>query len=121
MNLAGSVVLVVEDEPIVALDIVDAFESEGAIVVSVGALGSALKAADEFDLCGAVVDHGLQDGDSSELCRVLKDRNVPFILYSGFAELKGDYADVPHLQKPVASSLLVTTMKGIMKGRPVQL
>ena len=91
--LTGRVILVIEDEPLIALDIQDAFEDAGATVVVARTLAAALVAVEDNSLSAAIVDHALGDGDSSEICQRLKERNVPFVTYSGFAHLEGACAE----------------------------
>jgi DNA-binding response OmpR family regulator len=88
-SLAGRLILVCEDEPLIAIDIADAFTKAGARVVTARSLREALVAADDGALSAAILDHVLQDGDSSELCDRLKERNIPFMLYSGFSKFAG--------------------------------
>ena len=47
--LTGRSILIVEDEPLIALDIVQAFESAGARVVSTSTLRQALLLVEEID------------------------------------------------------------------------
>ena len=85
--LAGRVILIIEDEPIIALNISDAFQDEGAKTITVRTLAAALVAIEDPALSAAIVDHALGDGDSSELCQRLKERKVPFVIYSGYVNL----------------------------------
>ena len=73
--LTGRSILIVEDEPLIALDIVRAFESAGARVLSTATLRQALVFVESNGLSAAVLDHGLSDGDSSKLCERLKELN----------------------------------------------
>jgi len=117
--LAGHVILIIEDEALIALDIQRAFEDAGAKTILVRSLTAALLAVEEPALSAAIVDHALGDGDSSELCRRLKEREVPFVTYSGFAHLHGACADVDHVEKPSSPSVLVTTVTGLLAGHQI--
>jgi DNA-binding response OmpR family regulator len=77
--LAGRSILIVEDEPVVAMDIVAVFERAGARVLRMGTLRQALLLAEKESLSAAVLDYGLSDGDSSRLCERLKKRYIPFV------------------------------------------
>ena len=66
--LAGRVILVIEDEPLIAINISDAFEDEGAKTIMVRTLATALVAVEDPNLSAAIVDHALGDADSSEIC-----------------------------------------------------
>lgn len=113
------VILVIEDEPLVALDVQQAFEDAGATVVVARTLAAALLAVEDSSVSAAIVDHALGDGDSSEICERLKQRSVPFIIYSGFAHLDGACADANHVNKPASPSVLVATVTGLLASCPV--
>jgi DNA-binding response OmpR family regulator len=118
-RLDGLVILVIEDEPLVALDVQQAFEDAGATVVVARTLAAALLAVEDSSVSAAIVDHALGDGDSSEICERLKERSVPFVIYSGFAHLDGACAEAKHVNKPASPSVLVATVTGLLASRPV--
>jgi DNA-binding response OmpR family regulator len=118
-RLDGLVILVIEDEPLVALDVQQAFEDAGATVVVARTLAASLVAVEDNSISAAIVDHALGDGDSSEICQRLKERSVPFVIYSGFAHLDGACADAKHVNKPASPSVLVATVTGLLASRPV--
>ena len=73
---------VLEDEPLIALDICEALKGGGSVFVA-NCLGDALALADHPDLSAAILDFGLSDGDAGPVCERLKRRDIPFVLYSG--------------------------------------
>ena len=118
-QLVGRTILVIEDEPLIALDIRQAFEDAGATVVVARTLAAALLEAEDTSISAAIVDHALGDGDSSEICERLKERNVPFVTYSGFANVEGACAEAEHVNKPASPSVLVATVTGLLASRPI--
>lgn len=84
-SLAGRSILIVEDEPLISMDIRVAFENVGAIVITAHTLAAAIGFVEQDGLSGAVLDFGLGDGDADALCGRLKQRAIPFILHSGYA------------------------------------
>jgi hypothetical protein len=70
----------------------------------------------EDSLSAVVLDHGL--GDGSELCALLKQRSIPFVLYSGYSNLDGVCSDAPLVRKPESPQVLVTTVLGLLQRRP---
>ena len=118
-SLAGRLILVCEDEPLIAMDIENAFTAAGARVIKVRSLRDALVAAEDGALSAAILDHALSDGDSSQLCERLKERNLPFVLYSGFSELEGSCGEAVHVPKPTNPKVLVTTVVGLLQRRPI--
>jgi DNA-binding response OmpR family regulator len=114
-KLAGCFILIVEDEPLIALDIADNFKAAGAEVVIARTLADAMAQADLPPLSAAVIDHALHDGiTTSDVCAKLKERNIPFVVYSGFSELEGACAEGELVQKPTSPQMLVTTLQGVL-------
>jgi DNA-binding response OmpR family regulator len=114
-TFAGSLVLVVEDEPLVALDIADTFKNAGAQVIISRTLGDAMHQAETEKLTAAVVDHALHDGSTtSEVCAKLTERDIPFIVYSGFYKLEGACADGEQVLKPASPAALLTALQGVL-------
>ena len=82
--LDGCLILIVEDEPIIAIDLDETFGSAGARVINAMTMAAALRLAEDVDLSAAVVDYGLLDGDSTALCARLQDRKIPFLMDTGY-------------------------------------
>jgi DNA-binding response OmpR family regulator len=117
-SLAGRLILLVEDEPLIALDIANAFTEAGARVVTVRSRRDALTAVEDGGLSAAVLDHVLGDGDSSQLCERLTERNIPYVIHSGYSQLDGACSDGVQVGKPADPQLLVTTVLGLLHRRP---
>ena len=101
--LRGRAVLVVEDEPLVALDIQAELENAGAgrvqIARSVDAALSALD-ADRFDL--ALLDGNLKGEPVDGVADALRQAGVPFCFVSGYGRehLPPGFDEAPLIQKP---------------------
>ena len=87
LALRGRSILVVEDEPLIALDIVDCFRNAGASVLIAQTLEDGLRLAGHPDLSAAVVDFGLKDDEGTALCKRLKERGNPLVLHSGYSHV----------------------------------
>ena len=88
-SLEGRSILIVEDEPFIVLDMTQQFEVTGAALTTTNTLKHALILVEHDGLAGAILDHALPDGDSSQLCARLKERGIPFMIYSGFKTVGG--------------------------------
>jgi DNA-binding response OmpR family regulator len=110
--LTGRLVLIVEDEPLVALDMTLAFEDEGAWVTRARTLNEALLGIEDRALSVAILDHALSDGESIKVYARLKERNIPFVTYSGYDHV-GCVGGV-HVKKPASMSVLVTTVRNLL-------
>jgi len=115
-SLTQRSILVVEDEPLIALDIETALRRAGARVITANTLRRAIVLVEEDGLSGAIVDHALRDGDSSQLCERLQERAVPFVIYSGYSDTKGACAKAPHLPKPANPDELVEKIADLLAG-----
>jgi DNA-binding response OmpR family regulator len=121
-SLQGCVVLVVEDEALIALDIAQSLKDAGAEVIISRTLDDAMGKAELPNLTAAVIDHALHDGlTTSDVCAKLKERNVPFVVYSGYNKLEGACASGELVHKPASPQMLVTTLQGVLaqQGRTI--
>lgn len=113
--LNGLSILVVEDEPLIAMDISMAFEASGAQITTTNTLKHAVLLVEHDGLAGAILDHALPDGDSSILCTRLKERGVPFMIYSGFEKVEGACQGAPHVNKPATHAILVRATEDLIR------
>jgi DNA-binding response OmpR family regulator len=115
---SASVVLILEDEAIIALNLQDELQDAG---YSVG--GPFVTCADA--LCWlhtntpdvAILDTVLQDASCHEVARELASRTVPFLIYSGHREdreLLAEFHHVRWIEKPVPSSVLIEECKQLL-------
>ena len=115
-SLEGHSILIVEDEPLIVMDITQEFEVTGAALTTTNTLKHAVILVEHDGLSGAILDHALPDGDSSLLCSRLKERGIPFLMYSGFNTVTGACAGAPRIAKPAAEGALVAAMEKLILG-----
>jgi hypothetical protein len=60
----------------------------------------------------------LGDGDSSKVCERMKERNIPFVTYSGY-DLDMEERGGVHVKKPASMFVLVATVKDLLVQRPI--
>jgi AmiR/NasT family two-component response regulator len=119
VDLTGKKVLVVEDEPLAAIDHCEQLRLAGAIVVGPVALVSdALACISSHDLDVAVLDHALVDGNSEALQTALEKRRVPYVILTGYPSMlvrrqKGQAI----LQKPVSTEVLWDALRNACGSR----
>ena len=82
-DLAGRFILVVEDEPLVRLDVTGRLQHAGATVVSASGVEKAIVLAEHPMISAGVLDFDLGNADSTPVCWRLVDRCVPFIFHTG--------------------------------------
>lgn len=108
--LEDRIILIVEDEPLVALDLVDATGALGAQVIGpIQTASHALEIVTARAIDGAILDARLPDGEVTPVALFLLGRCIPFVIHSGTgmpAELAAAAPDVPLIRKPVPSALV---------------
>lgn len=104
-RLLGKRILVAEDEALVALELQQALESEGADVL--GPAESLLKALETVthaaEIDAAVLDIDLAGEDVYPIAELLLQRGVPFVFYTGYgsrSDLRMLFPDTVTLTKP---------------------
>jgi DNA-binding response OmpR family regulator len=112
--LRGRSILVVEDEPLIALDIVDCFRSAGASVLIAHRLEDGLRLAGHPDLSAAVLDFGLIVGECTAVCERLNERGIPFVLHSGYTNVQEARLAGTIIPKPADPTELVATIARLL-------
>ena len=95
--LKGKTILVVEDEPLIAIDIENELEHLGATVIIAANCKAALAKISQTMPSAAIVD-GVTGADRRTLRAALQSAGVPVLVYSGYPA-DGD-SKWPHLNKP---------------------
>lgn len=117
-ELEGLRVVVVEDDPIIALDVKATLERAGATVIGTAyRTAQALSLLDtEFDV--AVLDFRLEAETAQPVAAKLSSRGVPFLFYtSSRGHPKMAFPGVPIIEKPAYPDALVAAVKRLMNGR----
>ena len=115
-SLDGRSILVVEGEPVIALDIAYAFECTGAHVVISRSLNRALALIDAHGWSAAVLDPEVHDGDSARLCEQLEKRDIPYVLYGAGGVEDKACRDGVRVFMPAGPVLLVQTVEKLVHG-----
>jgi DNA-binding response OmpR family regulator len=118
-SLEGRSILIVEDEPLIVMDITQAFEGTGAALTTTNTLKHALILVEHDGLSGAILDHALGGENSSILCVRLKERGIPFMIYSGYSTVEGPCKDALHIAKPAADGVLLAAMEGLIRRNAI--
>jgi PAS domain S-box-containing protein len=112
-RLAGKRLLVVEDEALVALDIVAALEGAGAdVVATAGTAKEALHIIDTASLDAALLDANLRGRPVDEIAAALVARNIPFLFVTGYGleSLPKAFAKTAMISKPFSQKQLVAAV-----------
>jgi CheY-like chemotaxis protein len=117
MTLSGKRVLLVEDEPIIAMSVEDMVADLGCEVI-----GPALSAAAAEQLArteqldAALLDINMGDGASFPIAAILRERNIPFSFATGYGRtgVPAGLGDVSVLAKPYTQESLAQTLRNLL-------
>ncbi len=118
--LAGKRFLVVEDEALVALDVVTVLEEAGAEAVRrAGTVKEALRIVESESLHAALLDGNLHSQPVDEVAAALTRRNVPFLFVSGYGResMPRGFAATGLLGKPFSQTQLVAAAAQLVEQR----
>jgi DNA-binding response OmpR family regulator len=114
--LAGRSILVVEEEPAVALKLEDQFRRAGASVLSAAKLRDALYLAEHPALSAAVINLRVGSDYTTAVCRRLSYLGVPFMFHTRYdaAEASRTWPNAPVVSKPADTQMLVSRIAGLL-------
>jgi DNA-binding response OmpR family regulator len=115
-TLGGHSILVVDDEPLIALGVMDALSDAGADVVTAHDLNAALEAAVKGGVSAAILDVQIGSSDCAPICAALRSQQVPFMFFTGSDnhDLLREWATVPTLAKPTGEAELVANVAALL-------
>jgi DNA-binding NtrC family response regulator len=107
-------VLIVEDEPLLAMEIQDAVEAQSGIVVGpFSSVAEAMRCIQQEQVTAAILDVQLDDRDISPVVIHLVECGTPLVVYSGTglpADLDNQFPEIPVLKKPTSMQDLIETL-----------
>ena len=109
LAIVGNRILVVEDEPLVAMNLSKSLSELGFSVVGpYSTLAKAATAAVQTEVDAALLDVNLSGETVYPVAEILASKNVPFAFITGYGTeaLPGKFANAPVLQKPVDQQTL---------------
>jgi CheY-like chemotaxis protein len=109
--------LVVEDEPLIALDLVSRLEAAGAVVAPPASTEKrALQAMEEGgDFDAALLDANLNGHSVDKVAAALHGRNIPFLFITGYgrAGLPASFRHAVVLAKPFGDRQLIEAVSAM--------
>ena len=114
-------VLVAEDEAVIALDVAMAISDAGGKVAGPAAsVKQALALISTRSIDAAILDVNLSDGDITPVAEILLAAGIPTIIQTGVglpAELIARFPDLAVQMKPCESECLVAQLAMLIAGR----
>jgi DNA-binding response OmpR family regulator len=120
MPLTDHRILLVEDEAIIAFDIISLVrEAHGQIAGHAKSLAAALRLADTPNLSSAILDFKLGPEDSLPVAAKLHAAGVPFLFHTGHPRAVAEaWPGVPILPKPAPPGELVGSLASLTAKKP---
>jgi DNA-binding response OmpR family regulator len=115
-KLDGRNVLIVEDEPLVTLEIGAACQRAGALVRIASNFEQALRLVAQRPPSVAILDYALGDFESTELYARLTQQRVPFVIYHG-AYAIGSHSEMV-IEKPAKPEVLIAAVELLRGSKP---
>lgn len=119
--LTGKRILLIDDEPLVSLDLETILTAAGCEIVGpAGTLEEAKRLVAEVDCDIALVDVNLAGRPADELAVALMLKNVPFAFVTGYGReaIPRDFADAAVLGKPFTQNQLIAVVEGLLHRKP---
>ena len=118
-NFAGKRVLVVEDEPVVAMCLEDILDSLGCVTIGPASrLAEGLALAEASGLDAAILDINLGGSDRSvAIAETLRRRQIPFAFASGYGAPPDGFGDTtPLIEKPYREAEVICALRALLGG-----
>jgi CheY-like chemotaxis protein len=117
-DFRGKRVLVVEDEPVVAMCLEDILESLGCVTIGPASrLAEGLALAQAGGLDAAILDINLGGERSNAIAEALIAHAVPFAFASGYGACpEGFDCNTPLIEKPYREAEVVATLMVLLPG-----
>ncbi len=114
-----NVVLLVEDEPFIAIDMAETLSAAGYPVETRSSRSDATRWLASNSPSVAILDVHLKGGDGTEIALILQDRGVPIIFCSGGspADLPADFQAAAWVRKPFTEGELLRAIRGALDAR----
>ncbi|KQX20059.1 MULTISPECIES: response regulator [unclassified Sphingomonas] len=119
--LRGSRFIVIEDEPLVTMEIANLLEDAGATIVATAATEPEALVAIEGVVCdAALLDGNLQGELVDKIADALSERNIPFLFVTGYGRdhLPAAFAERPLILKPFNAAMLLAQAAQLLAAEP---
>jgi CheY-like chemotaxis protein len=118
--LRGLRILLVEDDPLIRIDLETSLAELGAIVTAVSDVRKALTALEASKLDFAVLDFELSAETSEPVADAARVRNIPFLYLSGYSEHDERFSRWPGIRvlaKPLSAARIAHGIRDVMEDR----
>jgi CheY-like chemotaxis protein len=114
-GFAGKRVLIVEDEPVVAMCLEDMLDDLGCVTIGPASrLAEGLALASEVALDAAILDINLGGERSTAIAEMLRSRAIPFAFASGYGAPPPGFDDPPMIEKPYRQAQIAAMLHQLL-------
>ena len=113
--LKGCSLLIVEDEPLLVMDVELEFANTGAELTVTSVLHHATILVEHDGISAAILDHAIGENTCSRLYDRLNERGIPFIIYTGHIVPEEDRKGGLLIPKPAMPGVLVAAVEGLLR------
>jgi two-component sensor histidine kinase len=120
-SIKGKKFAVIEDEPLIGMEIASTLQEGGAQVFGpVAAVSDALRIIEESELDGALVDANLRGQPTADIAAALTRKKIPFMFVTGYGReaLPASFAQARILKKPFVERKLVEAASSLVEQPP---
>ena len=110
--------LIAEDEAFTGMALADAVaEAHFRVLGPFSRCSAVLDTLDQVTPDAAILDVELQDGSSIAIALALRERSVPFVIYSGHRrddDVPPAFADAPWVEKPATPTEVLAALRPVL-------
>ena len=114
-------ILIVEDEPLIAMALADAVKGlDGLVIGPIATVSEALDFLDCHEIAGAILDARLLDAEITPVALRLARAGIPVVVHSGTglpAEVAAEWPGLPLLMKPTSPEVVARRLLIEMTGK----
>ena len=107
-------VLIVEDDPLIRLELIDLFQSVGARAIAASTCDQAVEATAQYHICAALLDYMVGEDSVAQLCRELSEYQIPYMFYTGYPDLEQVFPGAVIVEKPASGEALIGCMTDLI-------
>jgi len=112
--LKGHSILIVEDDPLIRLELINLYQSVGARVIAAPTHEQAIQATEQYPIHAALLDYGLDEANVARLCARFSENRIPFIFYTGYSGIERIYPFAVIVEKPASGEVLLRAMTDLI-------
>lgn len=116
VSIRECAILVLDRDPSFAEAIRRSFERAGARVTTSQSVQDCLALLRTEHFSAAVVDHEASDGETSDVCALLKKCATPFLAYTGYGASVGARSAAAFIARPASAAMVVVLVAGMLGG-----